>query len=220
MRALPAHCAIDFGTSNSAVAIAGAGGTPRLVVLEAASARCRPRVFYRPMAQGSSRAYGQQAAIAAYVDGIDGRLMRSMKSILGSDLMERRTDVGGSHAGSTSDVVAGYLKHLKRLPRSARRADHARRARTTGVLRRRRPGAGRARRRSSRSRLRAPLGSRRRRSSTSRSPRPSTSRARSIASRSTRRRHIGGGASSDLGRGSHRSARAPPSERKGSRHPG
>ena len=57
-------------------------------------------VFTRPMAR-TTRAYGR-AAITAYVGGIDGRLMRSMKNVLGSDLMERRTDVGGSHAVNTS----------------------------------------------------------------------------------------------------------------------
>ena len=47
-----------------------------------------------------------------------------MKSILGSDPMERRTDVGGGHAVKYFDVVAGYLKHLKRLarPSSVRRS--------------------------------------------------------------------------------------------------
>ena len=47
-----------------------------------------------------------RAAIAAYVDGIDGRLMRSMKSILGSSLIEQTTDVGGGRGVRYLDVVA------------------------------------------------------------------------------------------------------------------
>jgi len=39
--------------------------------------------------------------------------MRSMKSILGSSLIDQTTDVGGGRGVKYLDVVAGYLKHLK-----------------------------------------------------------------------------------------------------------
>ena len=39
--------------------------------------------------------------------------MRSMKSILGSDLVERSTDVGGGHSVRYLDVIGSYLRHLK-----------------------------------------------------------------------------------------------------------
>jgi hypothetical chaperone protein len=113
-------CAIDFGTSNSAIAIPGAGGGMRLVELEPGHATMPTAVFYfvddpRAPAErdGPPRAFGR-AAVAAYVDGIDGRLMRSMKSILGSNLVEQTTDVGGGRGAKYLDIVAGYLKHLKR----------------------------------------------------------------------------------------------------------
>jgi hypothetical chaperone protein len=108
------HCAIDFGTSNSAVAIPQADGRSRLVVLEGGQRTMPTAVFYQVDAAGTSRAYGR-AAIAAYVDGVEGRLMRSMKSILGSDLAQRSTDVGGGQGVKYFDVVAGFLKHLKHL---------------------------------------------------------------------------------------------------------
>jgi hypothetical chaperone protein len=54
-----------------------------------------------------------RAAIAAYVDGIDGRLMRSMKSILGSSLVDQTTDVGGGRGVPYLEVVATYLRHLR-----------------------------------------------------------------------------------------------------------
>ncbi|HWH83843.1 MAG TPA: Hsp70 family protein [Burkholderiaceae bacterium] len=112
-------CAIDFGTSNSAIAVPGAGGAMGLVELEPGFATMPTAVFYfaddpraGPELDGPPRAFGR-AALAAYVDGLDGRLMRSMKSILGSDLVEQTTDVGGGRGAKYLDIVAGYLKHLK-----------------------------------------------------------------------------------------------------------
>jgi hypothetical chaperone protein len=58
------------------------------------------------------RLYGS-AAIAAYVEGTEGRLMRSMKSILGSTLADQRTELGAGHSVAYLDVVAGYLRQLK-----------------------------------------------------------------------------------------------------------
>ena len=108
--------AIDFGTSNSAIALPlGARGV-RLVELEPGHPTMPTAVFYRgdgvDAAAEPERLYGR-AAIAAYVDGIDGRLMRSMKSILGSSLVEQSTDVGGGRGVRYVDVIAGYLRHLK-----------------------------------------------------------------------------------------------------------
>ena len=81
------YCAIDFGTSNSAMAIAaGWARRMRLVELEPGQRTCRPPCSMPPRrpARAAELRFGR-AAVAAYVDGIDGRLMRSMKSILGSD---------------------------------------------------------------------------------------------------------------------------------------
>ncbi len=111
------YCAIDFGTSNSAIAIAQPGGGMRLVELEPGHTTMPTAVFYLvdgPERDGPPRAFGR-AAVAAYVDGLDGRLMRSMKSILGSSLIGQTTDVGGGRGVKYLDIVAGYLKHLKSL---------------------------------------------------------------------------------------------------------
>jgi len=64
------------------------------------------------------RLYGR-AAIAAYVEGTEGRLMRSMKSILGSSLVEQTTDVGGGRGVRFLDIVATYLRHLKKCAEAA-----------------------------------------------------------------------------------------------------
>ena len=176
------YCAIDFGTSNSAVAVPD-GAAMRLIELEPGFRTMPTAVFYP--GEGAARVgapppceFGR-AAIAAYVDGIDGRLMRSMKSILGSSLIEQTTDVGGGRGVRFLDVVATYLRHLRRCAEAAAgRADRPRRARPAGVLRRRRPRARRpGRGGAAQRRARAPAFARSS-SSTSRSPPRSTTSRR------------------------------------------
>ena len=93
--------AIDFGTSNSAVALPRAKGGVRLVELEPGQPTMPTAVFYRADTPAqhleAERLYGR-AAMAAYAEGIDGRLMRSMKSILGSSLLEQSTDIGSGRS--------------------------------------------------------------------------------------------------------------------------
>jgi hypothetical chaperone protein len=108
-------CAIDFGTSNSAVALPGAAAGVTLVPLEGGLPTMPTAVFYRsegPPQLGPPCEFGR-AALAAYVDGVEGRLMRSMKSILGSSLLQQHTDIGGGRSLSYAQVVASYLRHLK-----------------------------------------------------------------------------------------------------------
>jgi hypothetical chaperone protein len=115
------YCAIDFGTSNSAVAVPD-GAAMRLVELEPGFRTMPTAVFYPGEAEGRGRPapceFGR-AAIAAYVDGIDGRLMRSMKSILGSSLVMQTTDVGGGRGVRFLDIVATYLRHLRKCAAAA-----------------------------------------------------------------------------------------------------
>ena len=126
MTRAPGFVAIDFGTSNSAVALPRPEGGVRLVALESGQPTMPTAVFYRadtpPQQLEADRLYGR-AAIAAYVEGIDGRLMRSMKSILGSNLLDQGTDIGGGRAVRYRDVVVGYLRHLK--TRAEAEAGHA-----------------------------------------------------------------------------------------------
>ena len=121
-------CAIDFGTSNSAIALPHLAARDvghddihldvHLVALESGQRTMPTAVFYAVEGllghELPQRHYGR-AAVAAYVEGIEGRLMRSMKSILGSTLAEQATDVGGGHSVRYLDVVSGYLRHLKSL---------------------------------------------------------------------------------------------------------
>lgn len=106
------YCAIDFGTSNSAVALPRGGGTTgmRLAPVEGEHLTLPTAIFFNT--DESTREYGR-AALASYIDGFDGRLMRSMKSILGSPLAETTTDLGDGSAIAYTDVIALFLMHLK-----------------------------------------------------------------------------------------------------------
>lgn len=111
-------CAIDFGTSNSAIALSSPGGGAALIPVEGAECTMPTAVFYGVEGlaphEPPQRLFGRQA-LAAYVEGHEGRLMRSMKSVLGSPLAEQSTDVGEGRSVRYLDVVSGYLQHLKSL---------------------------------------------------------------------------------------------------------
>ncbi len=108
-------CAIDFGTSNSAIALPHKSGV-KLVELEPGYRTMPTAAFYAVEGLAGHEDpivhYGR-SAVGAYIDGVEGRLMRSMKSILGSTLAEQTTEVGGGRAVAYLDVVSGYLRHLK-----------------------------------------------------------------------------------------------------------
>jgi hypothetical chaperone protein len=113
-------CAIDFGTSNSALALPALPSTnpdgSRLIALEGANRTLPTAVFFN--ADEHTQAFGR-AAIAEYIDGYDGRLMRSLKSILGSPLALGSTEIGDGSALPFLDIIALFLEHLMK---SARRA--------------------------------------------------------------------------------------------------
>ncbi|MDE1998840.1 MAG: Hsp70 family protein [Burkholderiales bacterium] len=120
------YCAIDFGTSNSAVAISTAEGM-RLVPLEGQHLTMPTAVFYctdrddippgaHPAPALSEpplpRCFGR-TAVQAYMDGYGGRLMRSMKSILGSPLVEQTTEVGEGYGVKYLDIITTFLRQLR-----------------------------------------------------------------------------------------------------------
>jgi hypothetical chaperone protein len=100
-------CGIDFGTSNSTVAITDEGGA-RLIPVEGTHLTIPSAVFWET---DGPPLYGRDG-IAAYVEGVDGRLMRGLKSTLGSSLIMERTQVG-SRTISFRDVIARFFTHLK-----------------------------------------------------------------------------------------------------------
>jgi hypothetical chaperone protein len=104
---LPA-CGIDFGTSNSTVGLADATGA-RLIALEEGSATLPSAVFWQT--DGAPPLFGR-AAVAGYLEGDEGRLMRGLKSTLGSGLIHEKTAVGG-RAVSFREVLARFIGHLR-----------------------------------------------------------------------------------------------------------
>lgn len=100
-------CGIDFGTSNSTVGVADAQGG-RLLALEGEAQTLPSAVFWH---EDGAPDFGR-AAIVAYVEGDDGRLMRGLKSTLGSSLIAERTRVG-NRAVSFREVLARYIGHLR-----------------------------------------------------------------------------------------------------------
>src|SRR5215831_19549423 len=84
-------CGLDFGTSNSAIGVAR-GKEAALAPVEGDSTLIPSAVFFD---DETRRALFGNAAIAAYVGQAEGRLMRALKSILGSSLIDEDTDVGG-----------------------------------------------------------------------------------------------------------------------------
>jgi hypothetical chaperone protein len=84
-------CGVDFGTSNSTVGLVRPG-QPALLTLEDGKATLPSVVFFN--ADDDEVTYGR-AALADYLAGYEGRLMRSLKSLLGTSLIDGQTEVAG-----------------------------------------------------------------------------------------------------------------------------
>ncbi|MBL0898128.1 MAG: Hsp70 family protein [Reyranella sp.] len=103
-------CGLDFGTSNSAIGVARDGGA-ELAPVEAGNILLPSAVFFDFENEG--RVLFGNEAIGAYVERTEGRLMRALKSILGSPLIDEQTSVGGRKV-SLAAVVGIFVRHLKR----------------------------------------------------------------------------------------------------------
>ncbi|MDR7125961.1 Hsp70 family protein [Pseudotabrizicola sp. 4114] len=113
-------CGVDFGTSNSTVSVP-AGNGARLIALEGDSVTLPSAVFWD--AEGAPPQFGR-AAMAAYVEGDDGRLMRGLKSALGSDLIHEKTRVG-NRAIAFTQIIGRFFAHLRaRLEATQPGTDH------------------------------------------------------------------------------------------------
>src|SRR5471032_1375922 len=102
-------CGLDFGTSNSAIGVVR-DGTALLAPVEASNTLMPSAVFFDYETKG--RVLFGNEAIAAYVGRTEGRLMRALKSILGSPLIDEETSLGGRKVPLTH-VVEILVRHLK-----------------------------------------------------------------------------------------------------------
>ena len=106
-------CGLDFGTSNTTLGTI-AGGEPILTALEGDHTTIPSAIFY---GGGGSVTIGRKA-IATYVEGMPGRLMRSLKSVLGTSLIDETTRIGRQRT-SFRDVIAYYVAAVKRRAEQA-----------------------------------------------------------------------------------------------------
>ena len=111
----PISGGIDFGTSNSTVGIVE-NGKPRLVALEGQHVTLPSAVFFN---FEDGWAYYGRRAIDDYTAHTEGRLMRALKSVLGTALIHEKTRIK-THAIAFSDILGGFVGHLKRRLEEAR----------------------------------------------------------------------------------------------------
>ncbi|HYE48801.1 MAG TPA: Hsp70 family protein, partial [Azospirillaceae bacterium] len=102
-------CGLDFGTSNSTIGIA-AGNRLDLAPLEDGQPTLPSAIFF-DFEQATAPRFGR-AAMAAYVSGTEGRLMRSLKSVLGTGLIDEDTLLLTRRIGFR-EVIALVVRHLK-----------------------------------------------------------------------------------------------------------
>ena len=100
-------CGLDFGTSNTTLG-AFSAGAPRLARLEGEHVTVPSAIFFG----WSGEPIIGRAAMDAYAEGISGRLMRSLKSVLGTSLAEEMTQLGRRRL-RFQDVIALFLKEVK-----------------------------------------------------------------------------------------------------------
>ncbi|MBL0952033.1 MAG: Hsp70 family protein [Pseudomonas sp.] len=111
-------CGIDFGTSNSTVGWFRPG-QDSLLPLEDGKIPLPSVIFFNT--EERRPVYGR-LALHEYLEGYEGRLMRSLKSLLGSKLLKSETTVLGS-ALPFKDLLGFFIGELKK--RAEAQADHA-----------------------------------------------------------------------------------------------
>jgi hypothetical chaperone protein len=100
---------IDFGTSNSTVGLAQ-DERAGLVPLEGGETTLPSAIFFS--FDGDRARFGREA-ITNYADGVEGRLMRALKSVLGSSLVNEKTRIQ-KRSMAFIDIVGLFIAELKR----------------------------------------------------------------------------------------------------------
>jgi hypothetical chaperone protein len=115
-------CGVDFGTSNSTLGWKRPGASA-LLALEDGKPTLPSVVFFN--AEEERASFGR-AGLAEYLAGYEGRLMRSLKSLLGTPLMDGQTEVLGQ-ALPFKALLTQFIAELRRRGEAAagRRFEHA-----------------------------------------------------------------------------------------------
>ncbi len=101
-------CGVDFGTSNSTVGWSRPGQSA-LLQLEDGKVTLPSVVFFNA---DEEQVYYGRAALANYLEGYEGRLMRSLKSLLGTSLIDDQTEVMGKALPFRS-LLTQFIAELK-----------------------------------------------------------------------------------------------------------
>ena len=102
-------CGLDFGTSNSTMGQLDADGVPHLLALEDGKPTIPSVLFFG--FEDDTIHFGRKA-VAEYVTGADGRLMRSLKSVLGTALIGDTTRVKARSYGFV-EILGLFIAQLK-----------------------------------------------------------------------------------------------------------
>ena len=103
------HCGLDFGTSNTTLAVTRGNTASRLLPLEDGKPTIPSTIFFD---FDEDRTLYGRAAIAEYISGTDGRMMRSLKSILGSSLAEENVRIK-KRIVSYLQIIGGFVGEVK-----------------------------------------------------------------------------------------------------------
>ncbi len=103
-----AYCGLDFGTSNSTIGIDGQSGL-QMVPLDGDKTTLRSAVFINE--EDRVMDFGRQA-IHHYTQGVEGRLLMSLKSVLGSSLMQEKTAIFNKMEPFTA-ILQHFITHIK-----------------------------------------------------------------------------------------------------------
>jgi len=101
-------CGIDFGTSNSSIAINNAGKT-QLINVEEKKVTIPSAMFFKHL---DPDIYFGRVAIDKFLNGDGGRFMRSLKRVLGTSLMQQGTLINGKRV-KFHDIIGGFIDNLK-----------------------------------------------------------------------------------------------------------
>ena len=108
-------CGLDFGTSNSALGVEE-DGLVQLCELEDNNVTMPSAVFYK--LENNSPVYGT-SAVNEFLTGTKGRLIKSMKSLLGTPLLNDKTIIGVDLSTRTPieiefyKIISNYIAQLK-----------------------------------------------------------------------------------------------------------
>lgn len=109
------YCGIDFGTTNSAVSVLDENNIPKQIIFEKNKETIPTAIFF-PEDNTYAPIFGSRA-IEEYISGGLGRFMRSIKRILGTDLMNLKTEVNEIRI-SYDDIIGYYIRYLKNTAES------------------------------------------------------------------------------------------------------